>query len=80
MIRFDYSHDENLLYVALGDGPAAETIELEDSVYVDIDADGHPIGIEFVNAVDFLPFLVRHGGRLALPERIASGDILAPAS
>lgn len=80
MIRFDYSHDENLLYVALADGPAAETIEIEESVYVDIDADGRPIGIEFVNAIDFLPFLARHGGQLKLRERIASGSILAPAS
>ena len=35
MIRFEYSADENLLYVALGDGPAAETLEVEASVYLD---------------------------------------------
>ena len=77
MIRFEYSSDENLLYVALGDGPAAETIEVEESVYVYLDAYGRPIGIEFLNAADFLPFLSRHGGQLTLPERIEERGILA---
>jgi uncharacterized protein YuzE len=35
--------DEKLLYLAMGEGPVAETIELEESVYVDLDANGHPI-------------------------------------
>jgi uncharacterized protein YuzE len=66
-----------LLYVALGDGTAAETIAVEESVYIDVDADGRQIGIEFLNADDFLSFLARHGGRLTLPEQIEEGDILA---
>ena len=76
MIRFEYSPDENLLYVALGEGPAAETVEVEESVYVDLDGDGRPIGIEFLNADDFLPFLARHGGQLTLPERVEDGKVL----
>ena len=77
MIRFEYSADENLLYVALGEGPAAETLEVEESVYVDLDADGRPIGIEFLNADDFLPFLLRRGGQLTLPERVDDRAFLA---
>ena len=77
MIRFEYSPDENLLYVALGEGPAAETLEVEESVYVDLDADGRPIGIEFLQADDFLPFLLRHGGQLTLPERVDDRAFLA---
>lgn len=80
MIQFEYSPDENLLYVALGEGPAAETIEVEESVYIDVDTDGRPIGIEFLNADDFLPFLGRHGGRLTLPEHVEEGGILAASS
>jgi len=79
MIRFDYSSDGNLLNVALGDGPSIETIEIDDSVYVDVDADGRPIGIEFVNAADFLPFLARHGGHLSLPERMRGEAALTAA-
>jgi uncharacterized protein YuzE len=80
MIQCVYSPDENLLYVALGDGPAAETIEVEESVYIDVDANGGPIGIELLNADDFLPFLARNGGRLTLPEHIEEGGILAASS
>ncbi|MGH2561944.1 MAG: DUF2283 domain-containing protein [Thermomicrobiales bacterium] len=80
MIQFEYSSDENLLYVAMGDGPAAETIEVEESVSIDVAADGRPIGIEFLNADDFLPFLARNGGRLTLPEHVEEGGILAASS
>ena len=76
MIRFEYSPDENLLYFALGGGPSAETLEVEESVYLDLDSDGRPIGIEFLNAADFLPFLGRHGGHVSLPERVEDSGIL----
>ena len=80
MIRFEYSPDEKLLYVATGNGPVAETIEVEESVYVDLDADARPIGIEFLNADDFLPFLARHGGQLTLPERVDDATALTTVS
>ena len=41
-------------------------------VYVDLDATGRPVGIEFVAAEDFLPFLVRRGGELALSANMAA--------
>jgi uncharacterized protein YuzE len=69
-----------LLYLALGEGPAAETVEIEESVYVDLDGSGHPIGIEFLNAEDFLPFLARRGGRLLLPEFVDDRSALLAAS
>ena len=80
MIRFEYLTDEKLLYVAMGEGPVAETIELEESVYMDLDANGRPIGIEFLNADDFLSFLERRGGGLSLPEYIDDLAVLIPAS
>jgi uncharacterized protein YuzE len=77
MIRFEYAADHGLLYIKIVDGPAAETIEFEESVYVDLDADGQPIGVEFLNAADFLPFLVRRGGIFAVPENPDAGAIVA---
>ena len=77
MIRIEYAADHELLYIKIADGPAAETIEIEESVYVDLDADGQPIGVEFLNAADFLPFLARHGGVFAVP---GSGDADAIAA
>jgi len=80
VICFEYSADENLLYIALGEGPAAETLEVEESVYLDLDTDGKPIGVEFLNAADFLSFLERRGGTLLLPEHIDDLATLVPAS
>jgi len=77
---FEYSSDENLVHVAHGEGPAAETIEVEESVYLDINDDSRPIGVEFLNAADFLSFLERRGGKLFLPEYIDDLKALAPAS
>ena len=55
----EYSPDGHLLYVRLRDGEVAETAEIEPDVYVDLDGDGAPVGVEFVNADDFFPFLRR---------------------
>jgi len=63
-IRYDAEVDA--LYLRLGDGHAAETIEIEESVYVDLDEEGSPIGVEFVSGADFLPFLQRRGGEFVL--------------
>ena len=54
-----YSPDGHMLYVQFRDDDAVETVEVEPDIYVDLDAEGRPIGIEFVNADDFFPFLGR---------------------
>ena len=50
MIRFEYSADEDLLYIAFGEGPVTKTVEAGESIYFDIASDGRVIGIEFLNA------------------------------
>jgi uncharacterized protein YuzE len=69
-LRLKYDPDAEALYVTLREGLAAETIEVEESVYVDLDADERPIGIEFLNPGDLVGFLIRRGGEFILPERV----------
>jgi uncharacterized protein YuzE len=64
-MQFQFDQDANALYIALHEGPVAQTIEITDMVYVDVDASGTPLGIEFVSADEFVPFLRRLQG----PER-----------
>jgi len=71
-MRIEYSPDEQLLYLRLGAGEVAHTVELEPNVYVDLDAAGAPLGVEFLNAADLLPFIARHGGALGGPDDIAA--------
>jgi uncharacterized protein YuzE len=56
-MEFQLDRDVNALYIKLGTGTVSRTIELTDSVYVDMDAADAPIGLEFTNADEFIPFL-----------------------
>jgi uncharacterized protein YuzE len=71
-VEFRLDPDVNALYIRLMPGKADRTVEWEEMVYVDLDANGHPIGVEFVNADDFVPFLRRHEGTLELPDEITN--------
>lgn len=59
-MRIEYSPDVDALYVQLGAGEVAETIEIGPDAYADIDEVGNPIGVEFLDAPDFFRFLARH--------------------
>jgi uncharacterized protein YuzE len=71
-VEFRLDPDVNALYIRFMPGKADRTVEWEDMVYVDLDASGQPLGIEFVNADDFVPFLRRHEGNLDLPDQITT--------
>jgi len=58
-VRIEYSADERLLYLRLKDGEVTETVELDDGVMADLDDAGEPIGVEFLDAADFFPFVAR---------------------
>lgn len=47
-ITYDASTDS--LYVDLGEGPAVDAREVEDGVVLDMDADGHIVGIDLQHA------------------------------
>lgn len=66
-LRMKHDDEGDALYLTLREGTAAETIEIEESVYVDLDDDGRPLGIEFIGGADFLPFLRRQGGEFVVP-------------
>jgi uncharacterized protein YuzE len=61
MIRSNYAieldADANLLYLRLADRPIASTIEVEEDVLVDLDDIDHVVGIEFLDAARFAPFM-----------------------
>ena len=78
MMRFEYDREVNALYIYLRDipgGAVARQIELQEGVYLDADEEGRTFGIEFLDLENFREWLVRHGGRVEIPERI--GDLSA---
>ncbi len=62
--------EDGLFYLQLRDGVPVDTITLEDSVYMEIDADGRPLGIEFLDIADLVPFLRARGGTFDIPDQI----------
>jgi uncharacterized protein YuzE len=63
------------LAIVLEDGLAAETVDLADGVLLDIDADGRPLGIEFVSLARVAPFFAAHGGEYVLPDRVVAREM-----
>ncbi|MGN6032960.1 MAG: DUF2283 domain-containing protein [Thermomicrobiales bacterium] len=45
-----YDREANALYLRLTAKPIDETIALSDSVYLDVDAEGEPVGLEILDA------------------------------
>jgi uncharacterized protein YuzE len=69
-MRFELDRDINALYIRLRPGDVTRTIELTDSVYADLDAEDAPLGIEFINADEFVPFLRDRAHDTDLPPRV----------
>ncbi len=80
-MRIELDREARVLYLQIAggeipDGAVARTLEIEPDVYLDLDADDRPLGLEFVHASDFQDFLERHGGRLEIPDRVENPDSL----
>jgi len=73
-LRLTCAEGADALYLALREGDVAETVEVEESIYVDLDDEGRPLGVEFVSGADLLPFLRRRGGEFVVPARVDDPD------
>lgn len=78
-MRFEFDREADALYVRISDGPVYRTIELEEGVYADLDAENRPLGLEFVALAAFDEWMKRHG-TLNVPERATGREsFLSPA-
>jgi uncharacterized protein YuzE len=68
-----YDREANALYIRFSTNTIEETVELSDSVYVDVDADGDPVGFEILHAAS-----AELMGIPTLPEIAALRDLLKP--
>ncbi len=79
-MRIELDTEANALYLyirdELRDGEAVRTLEVEDGVYLDLDSENRPLGLEFVHADDFQDFLKRHGGRVQIPDVVENLESL----
>lgn len=70
-----YDPEANALYLRFSENEIAETLELSESVYVDVDADGSPVGLEVLDATaDILK------GLPSLPDAARLKDLMHPSA
>ena len=67
------------IYIRISDGRVERTIELDEGVYADLDAEDRPLGLEFIALAAFDEWMKRHG-TLNFPERVSGPEsFLRPA-
>jgi uncharacterized protein YuzE len=49
-MRIEYFPETDSLYIDLAERPAHDSWEIGDGIVVDVDADGHPVGIDIDQA------------------------------
>lgn len=78
-MRIEYDQEAKAVYVYVAEGEHARTIEVEPlKIYVDVDSEGHTLGVEFLSWDAFQGYIEEHGG-LNMPECFAGPQSLALA-
>lgn len=78
-MRIEYDREARAVYLYVREGEHARTVEVEPmKIYVDVDTEGHTLGIEFLSLSAFSQYIEEHGG-LDVPERFAGPQSLVPA-
>ena len=49
-MKIEYDTEADALYILIREAPAADNIDIEDGVTVDVDAEGHIVGVEVRDA------------------------------
>ena len=62
--------DVNVLCIELREGEQVRTLEVNPSIYPDLDAENHVLGVEVLNAREFLNDFLARGGQLNVPDTI----------
>ena len=73
-MKLRYDPESGALYMRVREGAIKETVQHADGVYLDIDADGHVLGAEFLTLEELAKAVTAEGGRWELPERIEDPD------
>jgi uncharacterized protein YuzE len=78
-VRFEFDSEADALYSRINEGRVERTMEIEEGVYADLDAQDRPLGLEFIALAAFDEWMKRHGA-LEVPERVTGPEsFLSPA-
>lgn len=78
-MRIEYDREVDAVYVYVNEGEHARTVEVDPlRIYVDVDADGRTLGVEFLTWDVFQCYIAEHGG-LNIPAVFDGPQSLVPA-
>ena len=78
-MRFEFDSEADALYIRINEGRVERTMEIEEGIYADLDAQDRPLGLEFIALAAFDEWMKRHG-TLEVPERVTGPEsFLSPA-
>lgn len=77
-MRIELDKEADILYIELKDGEVDNTVDLDDGVFADLDAEGRVLGVEFIALSAFRAFLERHNGSVEIPDVVEDPDALRP--
>ncbi len=69
-MRIELDKEADILYIELRGGEVDNTVDLDDGVFADLDAEGRVLGVEFIALSAFQAFLERHNGRVEIPDMV----------
>ena len=73
-MKLRHDLESGALYVRISDSPIEETVQHADGVYLDVDAEGLVVGVEFLTLAELAAAITAEGGEWELPERIEDPD------
>ena len=69
-MQIQFDRDVNALYIEIARGEVTRTIEVTGTIYLDVDREGRPLGLEFLDANEFLPFVRQEPGDIDIPAQV----------
>src|SRR5207248_624130 len=63
-MKITYDPEADALYIALRDAPSEDSVDIEEGVTADLDAEGHIVGLELLDAREWRPEQAEEGIRL----------------
>ena len=70
-MKIEYDPLARVPYFQVKEGEIADTVEIGENVYADVDEQQETIGLAFLNPDNFLAFIEAHEGVLNLPAPVA---------
>lgn len=74
-MRITWDHDADAIYVRLSDAAVDSTIALSNTVYLDVDLEGYPVGMEILNVDSNVLAALKN-----LPETATLRDLIQTAA